>query len=280
MSNQFSSQADALQFTTQGTKGIALRVSGYGSNVDLGNDSNIQTNGTNTQAVLIDTLSGDVLNGAATLKAEALTINTLGNASQGVNIQNNGSVDLGSNSTIVTTGDISAGIWSQGELTVDHLTISTSGTTSRGISAWENSLINIGTGTVISSALTGGLVAMDNNVTLNFSGTEEERNTIQSGGYCASVQSTGAVINLANTDIVPKNSGMAGRGLWSLQGGVINRENITITGPDTAICVVAWNGGQTNLTGDLAINMASPDGMAIATLYSEGFEPGVITSQG
>lgn len=280
VTNQSSLKADALQITTQGTNGIALRISGYGSNVDLRNGSNLQTNGTNSHAVQVDTLSGDALNGAATLKAEALTINTLGNASQGVNIQDNASVDLGSNSTIITTGETSAGIWSLGQLTADHLTISTSGTTSPGISARENSLINIGAGSVISSAQTGGLVAMDNNVTLNFSGTEEERNTIQSGGYGASAQSTGAVINLANTDIVLKNSGMVGRGLWSLQGGVINGENITVTAPDTAIGVVAWNGGQTNLTGDLAINMPSPDGIAIATLYSEGFEPGVITSQG
>ncbi|PAW31344.1 autotransporter outer membrane beta-barrel domain-containing protein [Pantoea vagans] len=280
VSNQSSLQAEASSISTQGTNGIALRVSGYGSNVDLGSDSSIQTNGTNSHGVQVDTLTGDAINGAATLKAEALTINTLGDASQGINIQDNGSVDLGSHSTIITTGKTSAGIWSLGELTADHLTISTSGTTSPGISARENSLINVGAGSVISSAQTGGLVAMDNNATLNFSGSEEERNTIQSGGYGASAQSTGAVINLANTDIVLKQSDMVSRGLWSLGGGVINGEDISITGPDTGIGVVAWNGGQTNLTGDLSIDMASPDGVAIATLYAEGFEPGIITSQG
>ncbi|KAA5927428.1 MULTISPECIES: autotransporter outer membrane beta-barrel domain-containing protein [Pantoea] len=280
VSNQSSLQAEALSISTQGTNGIALRVSGYGSNVDLGNGSSIQTNGTNSHGVQVDTLAGDAINSAATLKAEALTINTLGDASQGINIQDNGSVDLGSNSTIITTGKISAGIWSLGELTADHLTISTSGTTSPGISARENSLINVGAGSVISSAQTGGLVAMDSNVTLNFSGSEEERNTIQSGGYGASAQSTGAVINLANTDIVLKQSDMVGRGLWSLGGGEINGEDISITGPDTGIGVVTWNGGQTNLTGDLSIDMTSPDGVAIATLYAEGLAPGVITSQG
>ncbi|MGJ0482736.1 autotransporter outer membrane beta-barrel domain-containing protein [Pantoea agglomerans] len=280
VSNQSSLQAEALSISTQGTNGIALRVSGYGSNVDLGNGSSIQTNGTNSHGVQVDTLTGDATNGVATLEAEALTINTLGDASQGINIQDNGSVDLGSHSSIITTGKTSAGIWSLGELTADHLTISTSGTTSPGISARENSLINIGAGSVISSALTGGLVAMDNNVILNFSGSEEERNTIQSGGYGASAQSTGAVINLAKTDIVLKQSDMTGRGLWSLGGGVINGEDISITGPDTGIGVVAWNGGQTNLTGDLSIDMTSPDGVAIATLYAEGFAPGVVTSQG
>jgi len=280
VSNQSSLQAEASSIITQGTNGIALRVSGYGSNVNLGSDSSIQTNGTNSHGVQVDTLTGDAINGAATFKAEALTINTLGDTSQGINIQDNGSVDLGSHSTIITTGKTSAGIWSLGELTADHLTISTSGTTSPGISARENSLINVGAGSVISSAQTGGLVAMDNNVILNFSGSEEERNTIQSGGYGASAQSTGAVINLANTDIVLKESDMVGRGLWSLGGGVINGEDISITGPDTGIGVVAWNGGQINLTGDLSIDMASPDGVAIATLYAEGFAPGVITSQG
>lgn len=280
VSNQSSLQADALQISTQGTNGIALRVSGYGSNVDLGNGSNIQTNGINSHAVQVDTLTGDSGNGDATLKADALTINTLGRASQGINIQDNGSVDLGSNSTIITTGDISAGIWSLGKLVADHLTISTSGATSPGISARENSLINIGAGSVISSAQTGGIVAMDDNVTVNFSGTEEERNTIQSVGYGASAQSAGAVINLTNTDVVIKNSNMVGRGLWSLQGGMINGEGISVTGPDTAAGALAWDGGQISLTGDLSIKMDSPAGVAIATLYSEGFAPGVITSEG
>lgn len=35
MSNQSSLQADALQISTQGTNGIALRVSGYSSNVKI-----------------------------------------------------------------------------------------------------------------------------------------------------------------------------------------------------------------------------------------------------
>jgi len=280
VSNHSSLQADALQISTQGTNGIALRVSGYGSNVDLGNGSNIQTNGINSHAVQVDTLTGDSDNGDATLKADALTINTLGRASQGVNIQDNGSVNLGSNSTIITTGDISAGIWSLGKLVADHLTISTSGATTPGISARENSLMTIGAGSVISSAQTGGIVAMDDNVTVNFSGTEDERNTIQSIGYGASAQSAGAVINLANTDVVIKNSNMVGRGLWSLQGGIINGEGISVTGPDTAVGALAWDGGQISLTGDLSIKMDSPDGVAIATLYSEGFAPGVITSEG
>jgi len=230
--------------------------------------------------VQVDTLTGDSGNGDATLKADALTINTLGRASQGINIQDNGSVDLGSNSTIITTGDISAGIWSWGKLVADHLTISTSGATSPGISARENSLINIGAGSVISSAQTGGIVAMDDNVTVNFSGTEEERNTIQSVGYGASAQSAGAVINLANTDVVIKNSNIVGRGLWSLQGGMINGEGISVTGPDTAAGALAWDGGQISLTGDLSIKMDSPAGVAIATIYSAGFAPGVITSEG
>jgi len=280
VSNQSSLQADALKISTQGTNGIALRVNGYGSNVDLGNGSSIQTNGINSHAVQVDTLTGDSGNGDATLKADALTINTFGRASQGINIQDNGSVDLGSNSTIITTGDISAGIWSLGKLVADHLTISTSGATSPGISARENSLINIGAGSVISSAQTGGIVAMDDNVTVNFSGTEEERNTIQSVGYGASAQSAGAVINLANTDVVIKNSNMIGRGLWSLQGGMINGEGISVSGPDTAVGALAWDGGQISLTGDLSIKMDSPAGVAITTLYSEGFAPGVITSEG
>lgn len=76
VSNQSSLQAEALSISTQGTNGIALRVSGYGSNVDSGNGSSIQTNGTNSHGVQVDTLTGDAINGVATLKAETLTINT------------------------------------------------------------------------------------------------------------------------------------------------------------------------------------------------------------
>lgn len=86
VSNSSSLQANNLQISTQGTGGTALRVSGYGSHASLGDDSNLQTNGLNSNAVQVDNLTGESINGVATLKANALTINTLGNNSQGINI--------------------------------------------------------------------------------------------------------------------------------------------------------------------------------------------------
>ena len=262
VSNSSSLQANNLQISTQGTGGTALRVSGYGSHASLGDDSNLQTNGLNSNAVQVDNLTGESINGVATLKANALTINTLGNNSQGINIQDNGSVDLGSNSTIITTGDLSAGIWSWGELKADHLTISTAGETSAGLSGRDNSLSNIGAGSVISSDQTGGIVAMGDNAIVNLIGSEEERNTVYSAGfYGVSAQSTGATINLQNTDIMMKNVDTMTLGIWSTSGGTVNGDAVTITGPENATGVYAMAGGKANLTGDLTIDMSSPDGI-------------------
>ncbi|MGC0805331.1 autotransporter outer membrane beta-barrel domain-containing protein [Pantoea agglomerans] len=281
VSNSSSLQANNLQISTQGTGGTALRVSGYGSHASLGDDSNLQTNGLNSNAVQVDNLTGESINGVATLKANALTINTLGNNSQGINIQDNGSVDLGSNSTIITTGDLSAGIWSWGELKADHLTISTAGETSAGLSGRDNSLSNIGAGSVISSDQTGGIVAMGDNAIVNFIGSEEERNTVYSAGfYGVSAQSTGATINLQNTDIMMKNVDTMTLGIWSTSGGTVNGDAMTITGPENDTGVYAMAGGKANLTGDLTIDMGSPNGIAMATQYDDGYAAGVITTDG
>jgi len=275
-----SLQADKLNITTQGDNGIALHINGYGSDADIGDGSIINTNGTNSHGIQVDALTGTADNGAASLKANALTINTLGASSQGLDIQTNGTADLGSNSTIITTGDTSAGIWSLGELTADHLAVSTSGVDSAGISVRGNGVANIGAGSVISSAQTGAIVAMGDTATINFLGSEEERNTLKSAGYGASAQSTGAVINMQNTDIVINSVDSTGLGLWSRTGGVINGDGLTITGSANSYGVYAIADGKVNLTGDLTIKMNSPDGIAMVTPYVEGYAPGVISADG
>lgn len=279
--NTSSLQADNLQITTQGDSAIALHINGYGSSADIGSGSSINTNGTNSYGIQIDALTGTEDSGAASLKADALTINTLGASSQGINIQANSTADLGNNSTIITTGDTSAGIWSLGELNADHLAVSTSGPSSAGVSIRGNGVATIGAGSVISSAQTGAIVAMGDTATINFIGSEEERNTLLSAGsYGASAQSAGAVVNLQNTDITIKSVNVVGRGLWATNGGIINGDALTITGSTNSHGVYAIADGKVNLTGDLAIDMGSPDGVAMIAPYAEGYAPGVISANG
>lgn len=280
VSNASTLLADALQITTQGDKSIALHINGYGSSADIGDGSSIYTNGDNSHGIRVDALIGVADDGAASLKANALTINTNGNRSYGIDIQANSAVDLGSNSTIITGGDISAGIWSLGELTADHLAVSTSGATSAGISVRGDGVANIGAGSVISSARTGAIVAMGETATINFHGSEEERNTLKSAGYGALAQSAGAVVNLQNTDITINSVNTLGLGLWARDGGVINGDALTITGSASSVGVYAMSDSQVNLTGDLTITMASPDGIAMDTQHDEGYAPSVISADG
>jgi len=280
VSNASTLKANALQITTQGDKGIALHISGGDSSADLGDGGSIYTTGDNSHGIRVDTLIGVADEDVPNLQANALTIKTIGNRSYGIDIQANGKVDLGSNSTIITTADTSAGIWSLGELTADHLAVSTSGVDSAGISVRGNGVANIGAGSVISSAQTGAIVAMGDSATINFLGSEEERNTLKSAGYGASAQSAGAVINLQNTDIAINSVNVIGRGLWATNGGLINGDGVTITGSANSYGVYAIADGKVNLTGDLTIKMESPDGIAMVTPYVEGYAPGVISADG
>lgn len=281
ISNASSLVADQLQISTQGTSGVALHISGYGSQANLGDNSVIQTNGTSSHGIQIDALSGLASEGSSTLTANHLTINTLGNSSQGINIQENSSVDLGSNSTIITTGNTSAGIWNLGNLTADHLTISTSGTTSAGLSVRDNGEATIGAGSVVSSAQSGGIVALGDSATVNFFGSEEERNTVQSAGsYAVSAQSAGSTVNLENTDIAINTADSMGLGLWAT-GGTINGSGLTITGSaDNTIGVYAMADGVVNLQDGLTIDMGSPEGIAMATQHNDGYSPSVISADG
>lgn len=281
VSNASSLIADQLQISTQGKSGVALHVSGYGSQANLGDNSVIQTNGTTSHGIRVDALSGLASDGLSSVSANHLTIHTLGNSSQGINIQENSSVDLGSHSTIITAGDISAGIWSLGELTADHLTISTSGTTSAGLTVRGNGAATIGAGSVISSAQSGGIVAMGDSATVTFSGSADEHNRVQSSGsYAVSAQSVGATVTLQDTDIALNTTGSLGLGLWAM-GGTINGNGLTITaGAENTIGIFAMAEGVVNLQDALTIDMGSPEGIAIATQHNDGYAASVISAEG
>lgn len=281
LSNASSLQATSLQISTQGSDGIGLHVSGYGSSADIGDDSAIQTNGTNSYGIMVDSLGGVAVDGGATLTASSLTINTLGDSSEGIDIQPNSSASLGSHSTIITSGRASTGIWDLGELTADHLTISTSGAYSNGLEVRESGVATIGAGSLVSSVLSGGIVAMDDGATLNFLGSVEEHNTVQSkGSYGVSAQSVGSTVNVQNTDVTINPDTGVGVGLWATQGGVINGDALTITGASNTYGVYSMADSQINLTGDLTIDMGSPDGVAMATQHDDGYAPSVINADG
>lgn len=281
VSNASSLTAEQLQISTQGINGLALHISGYDTQVSLGNDSAIQTNGNNSDGVRIDAFTGNPTGSSPLLTANHLTINTLGNSSPGINIQPDSTVRLGSNSTIITSGDTSVGIVNMGTVTADHLTISTAGDDSAGLSVRESGLANIGAGSQVASAQSGAIVAMDEGSTLNFFGTEAERNTLKSAGlYGAMAQLAGATVNLHNTDIAINSVKVIGHGLLAISGQITG-QNLTINGlPNSTYGVYAVTGGQIHLQGDLSIDMGSPDGVAMATAHFDGFAPGVIDADG
>ncbi|MGJ3351854.1 autotransporter outer membrane beta-barrel domain-containing protein, partial [Morganella sp. Je.2.23] len=262
--------ADHLSIETKGGSGVGLYIGDYGSNANLGSGSTIKTNGSGSHGVWIDGLNGTESEGPAYLTATNLTINTQGTSAYGMNIQKNSIVDLGTGSKIMTNGYNNLGIWSLGKIKADALTIIARGDRSTALDVYTG-IADIGAGSHFSSESAGGLVAYGSGGTINFIGTADNRNTIFSGGsYGASSQSNNAKINLINTDITVDRNGSQTRGLWALGGGVITGKNITVTGAAGAYGVYAMTSSQIDLTGDLTINMATADQVAIATQHNDG----------
>ena len=275
--NASSLRADALKISTQGTGGTGLLITWYGSHADIGDGGIIETSGATSHGVQVDALGGDENNGVASVVANGLKVTTLGNGANAINVQANSTADLGSHSILIVNGTNSSGIFSLGNLTADHLAISTAESGSVGVEVRGNGVVNIGAGSTVVTNRSGALVAMDNGATLNFLGSEDERNTLKSSGiYAASAQSTGATVNLQHTDISLNT--VNGAALWSLLGGVINGDALTITSSTGNYGVLARSGGQVNLTNDVTIDMGSPEQLAIGTQYIEGYAPGVVTA--
>ncbi|MEZ3501484.1 autotransporter outer membrane beta-barrel domain-containing protein [Pantoea sp. KPR_PJ] len=274
-----SLKANRLNVFMQGDRGHGVVVTGYGSNANIGQDGVIKTDGHNSHGVQVDALVGVEADGPASFAADALTVNTLGEASNAINVQSDSIACLGSHTTLITNGDNAAAIFSMGKVTADHIAISTSGTYSMGIEAREESDVTIGAGSVVASKQSGTLVAMDDSATINFLGSQDERNTLfSSGSYAVSAQSTGATVNLYNTDIRLETTG--GAGIWSLLGGMVNGDGVTLTASSGNNGVLAMAGGQVNLVNDLTIDMGAPEEIAIGTPYYEGYAPGIVTAEG
>ncbi len=260
----------------------AVHINDHGSSVDLGTGSSITTNSAGALGVSILGSNGSAVNGPAKFTASNLSISTSGNLASGIEANNNSIVDLGSGTTILTQGTNANGITMYSTtVNADALTVATTGGNSLALEARLKAKVNIGAGSHISSEKAGALVASGSDVLVNFLGTESNRNSIfSSGSYGASAQTGNSVINLSNTDITIDRIGAIGVGLWTMSGGKIKGDNLTVNGSMDSRGVYAMNDSQIDLTGNTVIKMADPAGMAIATQDNAGYAPSRINASG
>lgn len=269
--SSFQANALTLQVSTDGNSmgtGRGIAIEGAGTSVDLGTGSSISMDGFSYGA-------GVSINGAATgaeFTADNLTVDVTGQFTNAI-MMDAGFADLGKNSTISATGE-STTLWvTGGEFQAEELTVNTA--QSVGIIA-QGGDVKIGTGSVvdgrstaISGAATNGIAAGSGS-TLDFKGDTDNRNAIYAiDGYGVSAQHSGAVINVANTDIIMSGDNSS-YGLWAIgsndlnRPGIINGENMTIdmtASGENGYGVVVQQGGAISLTGDTTIK--TQDGVAI-----------------
>lgn len=279
--NDSQLMADALTINVNGSSGgTGLYIYQPGSSVDLGTHSAISTLGKNVNGVFIFGANGlDGSTAPASLNASQLLINTSGDSAIGINQQKNTLVNLGSGSTVITSGNDADGIYTFGDFRADALTINTSGTQAIGLEVRDSGVATLGAGSHITSVRDRGIVAYGEGATVNFAGSASNRNSISAGGnYAALAQNTGAVVNLAKTDITV--SGTKANGLWAMGGGVVNGSDLAIRGGAGTTGISARSGGVINLSGDTRITMAGPQDNAIATQFRDKLPQGIVRVEG
>ncbi|KAA5990482.1 autotransporter outer membrane beta-barrel domain-containing protein, partial [Pantoea sp. M_5] len=141
-----SLKAEALTVNLTGDSGFGLSVSNAGTRVDLGSGSTLSTQGRGSHAIRVHALNGRESSRRTSLTANQLTLNTTGDSAYGLNLQADSLANLGSGSTITTTGANAFGIWNFGELAADNLTINTTGSGSVGLEVRQNGVADIGPG--------------------------------------------------------------------------------------------------------------------------------------
>lgn len=260
--------ADRLTITTKGYNGVGLAVENAGSSADLGTGSIITTDGNRSNGIIVDALNGPSTGSLSTLNANQLSVTTLGEFSYGIELQENTVADLGSGSSVLTSGAGATGIMGMGDLSANNLTISTTGSDAIGLEIRLKGVASIGADSHVSSAQAGGIVASGTHAVINYSGTAEQRNTITAGGsYAASAQTPTSQVNLAETDIVSQKMG-----LWAINGGTITGNNLAIdnASPEYA-AVYAMTNSEVDLTGDTTITLPSSEYYALATQDDAGY---------
>ncbi|KFC95468.1 autotransporter outer membrane beta-barrel domain-containing protein [Leminorella grimontii] len=265
--------ADGISLNMETTRtgsstGRGIEVYGEGASVDLGSGSTVSVHGYTAGGGI--TLTGrDSGYAPVSFKADRLTVDVTGKGVNGIQVDG-GTMDLGSGSSVSANGTVET-IWvTDGELKAKELTVKTAQST--GILA-QGGTVTIGEGSVIdgrivgASGSTNGIAAGykgfgNETATVNFNGTEQNRNTIYGmNGYGASSQFAGQTVNISNTDIVMGGTSRS-YGLWAIgnysftQAGVINAKNVAIDMTSlgaNGYGVVVQQGGIVNLTGDTTI---------------------------
>ncbi len=269
--------ADRLSITTKGYNGIGLAVENGGSSADLGTGSIITTSGNHSNGILVDALNGPSAGSLSTLKADQLSVTTQGEFSYGIELQENTAADLGSGTSVLTSGAGATGIFGMGELSASNLTIATTGSEAIALEIRLKGVADIGADSHVSSAQAGGIVASGTHAVINYSGTADKRNTITAGGsYAASAQTSTSQVNLAETDIVSQKMG-----LWAINGGTITGNNLSIDNASPQYAAVyAMTNSEVDLTGDTTITVPFSDYYALATQDDAGYAASRIKLEG
>jgi outer membrane autotransporter protein len=272
--------ADSLILTADGNNTEGLHIDGQGTQVDLGEHSAITTTGNNGVGIYIFGANGNAEEGPATLAASHLNIHTAGANAYGLNIQSNSEVNLGSGSSITTSGTNATGIWAVGDrqhLQADALTINTRGTGANALEAGYGALVDIGAGSQLFSAGGTALVGSEAETLINFNGSSDNQNTLTSqAGVVASAQS-GARLNLAYTRILAQGQHdpqKPGYGLWAVAKGQIQGDNLILQAETGNRGIYAISGGEVSLTNAVSIAMASSDDTAMMVDSDENYGAG------
>ncbi|SUB82712.1 P.93 [Pragia fontium] len=150
--------ANRLSIDVTGSSAIGLDATGKKANIDLGTGSQINVEGDGSGYGY-----GITISGVSTLQANELLITTKGNYGVGLSINQQGtSVNLGSDSTILTSGNGASGVYIFGangndvngpaRLSATGLTVKTLGNVSYGFNIQENSIVDLGVGSKINTS--------------------------------------------------------------------------------------------------------------------------------
>ncbi len=272
--------ANGLVIAADGNNTEGLHIDNEGTRANLGENSSITTAGRNSAGIYIFGANGDPQNGQASLAASRLNIHTSGANAYGINIQSGSDVQLGTGSSVTTSGASAIGIWAVGEkvhLRGDALTINTRGAGASALEAGYGAQADIGPGSQLFSAGGMGLASVGTGTVVSYRGDQSNQNTVTSGAGVAASSQSGGVLNLAHTQITVAGQHQPekpGSGLWAITGGQINGEALTIQGASGNRGVYVTSDGEVTLTDSLSVAMEDADEIAMMTDRDEDYGPG------
>ncbi len=233
----------------ESTNAYGIRVNGGKANINLGNNSYISTTGNDSSGISL----GGAVQGSD-LTANGLTISTTGQYAYGLNL-NTGTnrVNLGSHSSITTTGNNAHGIWYIGssgmKFDADALTVHTKGDSANALEIGSGTM-TIGGGSTLISEKAGGVKASKLSLSKDAPTVNINDTKIISWGQAVSAQQAGTVVNLNRVDASALGSTY---GFWAAASGVINATDTSLLAQNS-YAMVANGGGKINLTGGVKID--------------------------